>query len=146
MDSYEKGTYLSFIQEAINRKEGNAFLCKGWATTLFAVLFGIFLQQNVRTHMIISVCVVFAFWLLDAWYIYQSYFYKRLYDNVRREEGRLSKDRMYDMSTQEIEYFDKKWNMFWLRYFKTCLSRDVLPFYLMLVVIIFISFYCLRGY
>lgn len=80
MDSKLK--HLEFIQNLINRLNGNGFLIKGWAVTLVAALFALAAKDANERYLLVTYIATIIFWLLDAYYLSQERQYRSLYTHV----------------------------------------------------------------
>ncbi len=74
--------HLEFIQNLINRFNGNGFLIKGWAVTLVAALFALAAKDANERYLFVTYVATIVFWLLDAYYLSQERQYRCLYNQV----------------------------------------------------------------
>lgn len=82
-DSMEsKLKHLEFIQNLINRLNGNGFLIKGWAVTLVSALFALAAKDANERYLLVTYTATLIFWLLDAYYLSQERQYRCLYNQV----------------------------------------------------------------
>ena len=89
--------HLEFIQNAINRMAHNSFLLKGWAVTLMAGLLALSFKEINYSYIIISIAVLFFFWLLDSYYLSRERLFIKLYNHVRAAPA---KEADFSMDTQ----------------------------------------------
>lgn len=87
VDSAEKRIkHLEMIQGVINRMGQNSFALKTWAVTLVGALFALAADKANPAFLFVSFVPVFAFWILDGFYLRQERLYRDLYDRVRKSE------------------------------------------------------------
>ncbi|MGW2117630.1 hypothetical protein [Streptomyces zhihengii] len=79
--------HLEFIQAAITRFNSTSFLIKGWAMTLTAGVIGLAASQKDMRICAAGIIPVICFWLLDSYYLRHERMYRRLYDEVRRQNS-----------------------------------------------------------
>lgn len=79
--------HLEFIQATINRMANNSFLLKGWSITLVGGLLAFSFKEMNCFYIIISLAVLFFFWLLDGYYLSQERLFIKLYNHVRKKEA-----------------------------------------------------------
>ena len=90
---------LEMIQNLINRMGTNSFAVKGWTITLVA---GILLFKGSTQQVSIALIPVFAFWYLDAYFLWQERRYRKAYEWVLK--NRLSSDEhLFDMNASRFE-------------------------------------------
>ena len=81
--------HLEMIQGVINRLAHDSFLVKGWSMTLLAAVI-IFLArgENHSDYLILIFLIpVFGFWLLDGYFLSKERSFRKIYDEVRRQEA-----------------------------------------------------------
>ncbi|MGV9391427.1 hypothetical protein ACWDQL_20160 [Streptomyces olivaceus] len=61
----------------------NSFLIKGWSLTVIGALLAYAVGGEDGAVVLVSFIPVLAFWLLDAYFLYQERLFRRLYDRVR---------------------------------------------------------------
>lgn len=128
-----KQKHLEFIQAIINRMANNSFLLKGWAVTLIAALFAIFVKDLNKAYICIAYLPVLTFWTLDAYYLSQERSFRLLYDYVRqRSESEID----FSMFTNQFTSARNSWGC-------SLLSKTLLSFYLVLLGVILITGYFL---
>ncbi len=82
-----KIAHLQMIQGVINRMGSNSFAAKGWSITLTAAIFALASAKDAdKTLLWIPYVPVIVFWLLDAFFLRQEHFYRRLYERVRAKD------------------------------------------------------------
>jgi hypothetical protein len=128
----KKIKHLEFIQTVIARQAKNSFLLKGWIVTITAAMIT-FIPKNNDVKPILSVYgLIFIFWILDSYYLFQEKLFRALYDHVRT----LGEDEInFDMNTN---HFKKKINCTWL---DVAISRTLLVFYIPLMIFTIIFFW-----
>jgi len=78
-----KHKHLELIQGVINRMAGNSFLLKGWSVILVSALFALSAKDADKTYIYLAYFPFFAFWILDAFFLWQERLFRELYDHVR---------------------------------------------------------------
>src|SRR5262245_56449149 len=91
--------HLEFIQASINRMAGNSFLLKGWSVTLVGGLLALSFKEMNKLYLIISLVILFFFWLLDGFYLSRERLFIKLYDKVR---VRKEEEADFSMNTKEF--------------------------------------------
>lgn len=124
-----KQKHLEFIQAIINRMSGNSFILKGWAVTLIAALFTIFLKDGNHEYFSVLYFPVAIFWILDGYFLSRERLFRSLYDHVRQLD-----DAKIDFC-MDITNF-KNWNNSW---FGSTFFSINFPFYITLVGVILIT-------
>jgi hypothetical protein len=74
--------HLEFIQNIIGRMAQCSFLIKGWSVTLVAALFALAAKDADGRYAFIPYIPVFAFWVLDGYFLYQERLYRGLYEDA----------------------------------------------------------------
>lgn len=121
----KKIKHLEFIQDIIDRQARNSFLLKGWVITLVAASFALSIKDEVFSKTVFVYFLVFIFWVMDTYYLWQERKFRCLYDHVRK----LKEDEVdFDMNTKEIA---KKAGCSLI---DTVLSPTLLLFYLTLMI------------
>ena len=96
----------------------NSFVLKGWSVTVLGILLT-FASENTGSHYIlISFPILFFFWVLDGYYLYQEKLFRELYDFIATIK---EKDINFSMKT---EPFQKK-----VDFFKCLFSMTISLFY-----------------
>ena len=75
--------HLEMIQGIINRMANNSFLLKGWSVVLISALFALAAKDSHIYFVYLAYFPVVAFWVLDAYYLWQEKLFRGLYDKVR---------------------------------------------------------------
>lgn len=83
-----KKEHLEMIQNVINRMGNNSFLLKGWAVLIIVAIFTFTEESNndIRCILFTNVPLV-VLWGLDSYYLQLERKYRKLYDDVRLQEG-----------------------------------------------------------
>jgi hypothetical protein len=86
--------HLEFIQSIINRMGGNSFALKGLAVTLVTAIIGISLGSNASPRLtLLALLPAMAFWVLDAYYLWQERLFRKLYDaTIKSKKDSFSLD------------------------------------------------------
>lgn len=79
--------HLEFIQSAINRLATGSFLIKGWVITIVAALFALFVNNINKSFIFIAAIPIFAFWVLDGYFLSRERAFRSLYDSVRQMDS-----------------------------------------------------------
>jgi len=77
--------HLELIQNVITRMAHNSFLLKGWTVTIVAALFALAAQNANNKFVILAIFPVIAFWILDAFYLWQERLFRALYNDIRKK-------------------------------------------------------------
>jgi len=75
--------HLQLIQGVINRLAQDSFWLKGWSVTITTALLAAAASIGKIIFVYLSFFPVFAFWVLDAYYLWQERLFRALYDDVR---------------------------------------------------------------
>lgn len=132
-DSMEtKIRYLEMIQSVINRMASNSFLLKGWTVTLIV---GLFVFANKADQMdpkyvLLALIPALFFWLLDGFFIYQEWLFRKLYEHaITLDNNNID----FSMKPGRFTSSDINWR-------KGVFSKTLVPFYLPMIVLIIICF------
>lgn len=79
----KKLSHLEMIQGVVNRLSHNSFLLKGWSVILVSALFALAAGDSRIYFVYLAYLPAIAFWLLDAYYLWQERLFRALYDHVR---------------------------------------------------------------
>lgn len=128
----KKLKHLEFIQNAINRMANNSFIIKGWCITLVVALIALLEKEDInKCYIAFSFLPLLFFWFLDAYFIKVERQYRKLYDEVRKEE-----DEKIDFSMDITPYKEC--------YVKALFSQTLLPFYLPLIGIVLVIIFIVQ--
>ena len=73
-----------YVQESTCEDAGNnSFLLKGWSVTVVGGLLAFSFKELQCLYIVISLLVLFFFWLLDGYYLSPERAFVKLYDHVR---------------------------------------------------------------
>jgi hypothetical protein len=114
-----KEKHLEFIQNVITRMNSNSFLIKGWALTIFSAITAFASKDTNSTMVWINFVPILAFWGLDAFYLRQERLFRKLYENVIKEDSKIPE---YSMNTKNYQKAVDCW-------LEVCFSRTIFPFY-----------------
>ena len=98
--------HLEFIQAAISRMAGNAFLLKGWSVTLAAALFALSAKDANPKLIAIAYFPILVFWVLDGYFLSQERLFRALFDKVRKTP---ESDIDFSMDTREFNTGRNTW-------------------------------------
>jgi len=92
--------HLEMIQGIINRLAQSSFLLKGWSVVLISALFALAAGGTQQLFIYLAYFPAIAFWVLDAYFLWQERLYRALYDRVRKlEESQID----FAMSTKVVQ-------------------------------------------
>lgn len=129
-----KRQHLEMIQGIISRMAGNLFFLRGWAITLIAGLFALFVKEANHAYIFLVYFPVVIFWVLDGYFLSQERLFRALYDHVRKLP-----EKEIDFSMDTSYYQDDERNS-WKR---AMLSETLLFFYIPLILIMLVLLYLL---
>lgn len=90
---------IDIIQDIIKRMAYNSFLIKGWTVTLVVATL---LLKGDKYQLFIAFIPLFAFWFLDAYFLWQERLYRKLYEWVIN--NRLKTDEyLFDMNAYRFK-------------------------------------------
>ena len=78
-----KRKHLEMIQGVVNRLAQSSFLLKGWSVLLISALFALAASDSQPLFIYLAYFPGFAFWVLDAYFLWQERLFRALYDLVR---------------------------------------------------------------
>ncbi len=122
--------HLEFIQNLINRFNGNGFLIKGWAVTLVAALFALATKDANERYLFVTYMATIVFWLLDAYYLSQERQYRCLYNQVA-----IQSETDFSMDARHYAFGPNTWyrSLFALPIYTFYGSLAILPVLLLLI-------------
>lgn len=123
--------HLEFIQNIIARQAKNSFLLKGWIITIIVALLT-FTSKDVTFKSILCIyALIFIFWMLDSYFVWQERLFRALYDYVRNlNENKID----FNMN---VKSFKKNKDCSW---WDISISRTLLIFYISLMVFTMLFF------
>ena len=71
------------IQGVVNRLAQSSFLLKGWLVVLVSALFAFAAGDSQPLFVYLAYLPAIAFWILDAYFLWQERLFRALYDCVR---------------------------------------------------------------
>lgn len=74
--------HLEFVQNIVTRMNSNSFFIKGWSVTIVAALFALAAKDSDTRLLLVAYVPVFAFWLLDGFFLSYERRYRDLYESV----------------------------------------------------------------
>jgi hypothetical protein len=77
--------HLEMIQTVIARLGNDGFLVKGWSITVTTVLFGLAVNSKRPLLAVVAVLPIFAFWILDTYYLRAERLFRELYEQTRTD-------------------------------------------------------------
>ena len=129
-----KFKYLDYIEAAIARMAQNSFYFKGWSVTLASALFAFGAVQNKSSLLGVSIATAVLFWGMDAYYLWLERGFVDLY---KKAVSMNERDVTFNMAVDKTHTFRR-----WL---KTCLRPHLLAFYGILIAVIVIGIFTLKG-
>lgn len=124
--------HLEFIQNVIARQAKNSFLLKGWIITIVAALLAFPPKDGALKPVFTVYALIFIFWMLDSYYLWQERLFRALYGHVRK----LKEDEIdFDMNTKNVS--NEKGCSWW----DIATSRTLLAFYFSLMIFTIVFFY-----
>ena len=125
MADERKYKHLELIQGVINRLSTNSFLLKGWSVVLISALFALSAADSRAAFVILAYIPATVFWGLDGFFLWQEQFYRKLYDDVRRQSD---EDIDFSMDTTP---FQTSGGPSWA---KATFSKTLMPFHGVLIL------------
>src|SRR2546425_9714632 len=102
----KKHAHLEMIQGVVNRLSTNSFLLKGWTVVLVSALFALAGGAGKAYFVYLAFFPAIAFWVLDAYFLWQERLFRALYDHVRKLE---EEDVDFSMDTSIVKGKVKSW-------------------------------------
>ncbi|MDM8557495.1 hypothetical protein [Candidatus Parabeggiatoa sp. HSG14] len=97
---------IDLIQSIINRMSNTSFLIKGWAVTIMALIFSVKSDPMTLPFIFISILL---FWFLDAYFLQQERFYRKLYKWVI--QNRMGDDSyLFSLNTTRFKHGNKTYS------------------------------------
>lgn len=119
--------HLEFVEQVINRMSGISFQAKGLSVTLVAGLFALSAAESKREFAWLALVPIFAFWMLDAYYLTLERVYRKVYDWLRvKTDAEVA---AMNFSMNPTEFGIPKESMF-----RAALTKHVLLFHLLLLL------------
>lgn len=129
--------HLEMIQQIVTRMATTSFLIKGWSVTLLSAILALAAKDKLYEIGWVAFASIFAFWLLDGFFLSQERLFRKLYDHYRVQVQTTQTD--FSMDTSSLSA-DARQNTSWL---SSMVSRTLLVFnctlLLLLAIIIWIS-------
>lgn len=141
MDTNDLHKEIDLIQSCINRMSQNSFMLKGWAFSIFAIVFALVSSNMNEMLLLIAIGVpLICFWILDAYYLRLEKMYRKMYKNVVDCRLRGLFDNLYDLDPHQYKKEVPS-------LLKVLFSCSLLLFYLslLLVVILFTVIFPISG-
>lgn len=95
---------LDLVQDVIKRMANNSFMLKGWLITLIALIVALteknVLSANGKELYLILCLPIFLFWYLDAFFLRQEKFYRKLYEWITAERPNGNREFLYALNPQ----------------------------------------------
>jgi hypothetical protein len=130
--------HLEFIQNVITRMANNSFLLKGWTVTIVAALFALAAQNSNSKFVILAFFPVVAFWILDAFYLWQERLFRALYNDIRKKpKDCIQLEGPFSLDTKDYKGKERSWA-------KTTVSKTLIIFYGTIIIAICVVMVFLR--
>ena len=123
--------HLELIQNVITRMANNSFLLKGWTVTIVAALLALAAQNSNLKFVILAFFPVMAFWILDAFYLWQERLFRALYNDIRKKAKEEQSKDPFSLDTTPYKSSVQSWA-------RTAISKTIVIFYGSIIVTIFI--------
>lgn len=111
--------HLDIIQATIARLSTNSFALRGWSVTLIAGLFALAAKDANPNLAVIGYLPVFAFALLDGYYLAQERQLRQLFDHVAVRDESIPP---FSLDTTLVDTAPHAW-------LRACFSRTLLVFH-----------------
>lgn len=85
-----KEKHLEMIQGIINRKASNSFMIKGWSIVLVSAFFALAGKNATWQFALMALFPALMLWILDGYFLRQERLYRKLYDSVRQNDGKIN--------------------------------------------------------
>ena len=102
----KKQVHIQMIQGVINRLSHDSFLLKGWTVILVSALFALGAGGGEILFVYLAYFPAIAFWVLDAFFLWQEKLFRSLYDHVR---GLEENDVDFSMDTSVMRDSVETW-------------------------------------
>ena len=124
--------HLEMIQTVLVRFSGNSFALKGWSITIISALLALDATATEISFIYIAYLPAVAFWVLDAYFLSQERYFRRLYDKVRAQlvaPDEAESVELFSMVAPKFAHSNDHW-------FPVMWSRTLLIFHGAIVVVI----------
>jgi hypothetical protein len=101
-----KRAHLQMVLDIVTRMARNSFLLKGWCVVLVSALFALAGGVTNIYFVYIAFFPAVAFWILDAYFLWQERLFRALYDHVR---GLQEEEVDFAMDTSIVQGKVKGW-------------------------------------
>ena len=80
--------HLEMIQGVINRLGYNSFSVKAWSMAILVAGIAFIAKTELQSQWIILTFLIpiFGFWILDAYFLWQERLFRKVYDDIRKQE------------------------------------------------------------
>lgn len=124
--------HLEMIQAIIGRMAGNSFSLKGWSVIIVSALIALDATASTVSFIYIAYLPALTFWGLDAYFLSQERYFRRLYDEVRSQLNTQDEAESVEPFSMEAPKFAESSD----HWFPVMWSRTLLAFHGMVVVFI----------
>lgn len=95
---------LDLVQDVIKRMANNSFMLKGWLISLIALIVALteknVLSANGKELYLILCMPILLFWYLDAFFLRQEKYYRKLYEWIVVERPKGNYEQLYALNPQ----------------------------------------------
>jgi len=125
-------SHLNIMQNVIQRMASNSGASKAWCIALVSAVLVIVADKSKPDYAYIALIPTLLFLILDAYYLGLEKGFRNSYNDFIRKlhKGKIESDDLFAVLPQG--------NMFGL-FFKSLISFSVWPFYLTLIIMIYIA-------
>jgi hypothetical protein len=98
--------HLEFIQNIITRMANNSFMLKGWIITILGAILGLNKDDVDYKIVLVGIFLTVMFWILDAYFLKQERYFRKVYDEVRKKDD---SDIDFSMALEAKQTSDLDW-------------------------------------
>jgi len=127
--------HLEMIQGIVSRLGHDSFLVKGWSMTILAAWIIFIARSEIQSDVIVLVFLVpvFGFWGLDGYFLWQERLFRKVYDEIRKQE-------ITDFAMNTSKY---KTECSWMA---STFSKTLNAFYGIEILFVWVVFLTLKNY
>jgi len=128
-------SYLNILQSVINRMAANSASCKSWCITLVTGIIVVLINKDKSEFIYISLVPAFLFTFLDCYYLAAEKGFRGKYNAFigKLHEGTAVRSDLFIVLPET--------NINFRSIFSCLKSHSILPFYLTLIIIVFVILY-----
>jgi hypothetical protein len=125
-------SHLEITQSAIQRMAENSASCKTWCVTLVSAILVVIADKGKPQYALIAIIPTALFLILDSYYLMLEKMFRKSYNDFI---NKLHNDKVVETDLYSIAPNGNRFKMF----FTSIFSFSVLPFYLTLLVMVWIT-------